>query len=254
VSSTPELVPALVGVPRTALWTLYCRAVFAERGVIDDPVAVQIKRDLGADLRRELGPPARSFAERALYFDSELRSFLSRHPGASVVSLGEGLETQRFRVEGYGRWTTVDLPAVLEVRERFIAPDARHVHRPESVTDLAWLDALESRPVFVVAQGLFMYLKPESVKAILEALAGREEVSIIFDVVPPWVWALSRLRPRLGRSMTLPAMQWGASASGLRGRVQDWLGRSVEPALRSIPLPSGPLPGSYWTVAAVLHL
>lgn len=255
MSRPPEALRRLSGVSRTALWTLYCRATFAERGDLEDPEAIRICRALGDDLRRELGPPARSFAERSRTFDRELQAFLDTHPGAPVVSLGEGLETQRFRVRGYGRWITVDLKEALAVRELFIQPDPTHQHLATCATDLRWFEALDPTPTFVVAQGLFMYLHPGQVASILQRLDRREgPVKLMFDVVPRWVWALSRLSPPLGRSLRLPPMGWGSSASGLRRRLAEWLGRDPHSTLRPIPLPRALSGRAFETIAAVLDL
>lgn len=245
-------------VQRTAVWTLHCRAAFAERGLLEDPVGIsirdQLERGLGSKLVRELGRPAPSFAERATIFDDELRQFLQAHPGAQVVSLGEGLETQRFRVDGYRQWTTVDLPDVIAMRERYIQPDARHLHRSESATSPDWIDGLDEGPTFVVAQGLFMYLPTEQIGDLLRRIDARGDATLMFDVVPPWVWAVSRLRPPLGRSLRLPPMTWGTRAAPLLERLARWLGRFVSPRFRAVPLPSGPLPGRYETVAAIVPL
>jgi len=242
VNRSAEALQALRGVHRTSVWTLHCRAAFAEQGVIDDPHAVRIRdgltRDHALDLRRAFGPPAKSFAIRARVFDEVLQSFLCRHPGAEVVSLGEGLETQRFRVEGYERWTSVDVESVIRLRERFIEPDPRHVHRIGSATDLQWLRNLQPGPLFVVAQGLFMYLDPRETADLFRALEQRGDVTIMFDVVPPWVALLSRLRPPLGRSLRLPTMSWGVRADRIAHELEGWLDRDVDLDLHDIPLPT----------------
>ncbi|MEM9696912.1 MAG: class I SAM-dependent methyltransferase, partial [Myxococcota bacterium] len=62
--------PELQGVPRTALWTLHCRAAFAERGLIEDREAIRIRNALvPRDLRRDFGRPAPSFARFFLDFN-----------------------------------------------------------------------------------------------------------------------------------------------------------------------------------------
>lgn len=248
--------PSLEGVARTALWTLYCRAAYAERGVIHDPEAIAIRDQLDP-MRGVFGAPGPSFALRARDFDRRLQTFLDRHPDASVVSLGEGLETQRFRVTGYGRWCTVDLPEVLAVRARFIPPDDHHRHLPGSASDLAWRSALGDGPAAVVAQGLFMYLPEREVATILRSLADRGNVFVLFDVVPPWLSRLSRLRPPVAGDLRLPPMPWGVSARGLPDHVTRWLGAPVPAdalAVWRIPMPSGPVPFRFFSAAAALHL
>lgn len=245
---------ALGGVPRTMLWTLHCRASHARRGLLDDPEAIRIADALGPRLGRSFGWPDVAFAERARRFDAALRAFLDAHPGATVVSLGEGLETQAHRVRGYGAWWTVDLPEALAVRARFLPPDARHRHLPGSATDLAWLDALGAGPSFVVAQGLFMYLPRADVAAILRGWATRARATgataaLMFDVVPPWVAALSRFRAPVSLGLRIPRMPWGAGEAALRALVAGAVGGPHDLTVEATPLPSGPVP-----VAGRTHL
>lgn len=244
---------ALEGVARTALWTLHCRASYAARGVLEDPEAERIAAGLDAQLLARLGPPNRCFADRAAHFDAALRRYLAAHPEAPVVSLGEGLETQRFRVQGYGRWTSVDLPEVLAVRERFIAADVNHTHIAGSATDHArWWPALGEGPAFVVAQGLFMYLDERDVSALVEALADRGEVGLVFDVVPPWLSALSRFRPPMSRGLRVPRMPWGTDGAGLRERLRRWAGPGAEVTVSRLDMPGGPLPIQLPTAGATV--
>jgi O-methyltransferase involved in polyketide biosynthesis len=153
--------PGLTGVPETMLWTLYNRAMEARRDdrVLDDPEAIRIFDAIDYDFARSFGDPDAAHAVRARECDRLVRAFLAAHPGATVVSLGEGLETQALRVDdGKVRWLSVDLPEAMRVRERFLPATARRRHLAVSALDPAWLDAVEdpARGVFVVAQGLLM--------------------------------------------------------------------------------------------------
>lgn len=231
----------LEGVARTMLWTLYCRAHFAERGVLEDPEAIRIRDGLHVDLRRAFGRPDDCFARRARLFDERVRAFLEAHPGATVVSLGEGLETQRYRVAGYGAWITVDLPEVIRVRDRYITADAQHRHLGQSATDLSWTDAVPAGPAIVVAQGLLMYLPKAEVRALVQGVAGFAG-ALVFDVVPPWVSRLTRFRVPMTPSFRVPAMPWGARGPSLQSDLQSWLAPGARVELMSTPLPSGPMP------------
>ena len=56
-------------------------------------------------------------------FDAAVRRFLGSHPAGTVVALGEGLETQFWRLDnGQVRWLTVDLPETMDLRHRLL-PD-----------------------------------------------------------------------------------------------------------------------------------
>lgn len=208
------------GVAETLLWTLFHRAEEARRpdAVLRDPIAVDLVDGIDFPFAERFGEatPARAQwqALRAKGFDRVARGFLAAHPGATVAALGEGLETQRWRVDdGHVRWVSVDLPEIIALRRRFL-PEAPRTRLVEcSVTDLAWLDAVDaSTPVLVTAQGLLMYLAPAEVHALLGAIAQRiPRGTIVFDAVsrrlskrsirggvgapgeyqpPPWTWGI----------------------------------------------------------------
>ena len=113
----------LKDVPETMLWTLHNRASEAMRhdGIINDDRAVTIYKNIKYDYEKSFGKADASHAIRSLDFDREIRRFLSRNPNGTIVNLGEGLETQRFRIdETQALWITVDLPEAIEIRERYI--------------------------------------------------------------------------------------------------------------------------------------
>jgi O-methyltransferase involved in polyketide biosynthesis len=161
-------VPGLTDVSETMLWALHNRACEARRhgGVLIDPDSVRIQDAIDYDFTRQFGHPAGSLAVRAAAIDRALRHWLERHPDGRVVSLGEGLETQVRRVDnGRMRWLSVDLPSAIRLRERFLAPTDRFRHIAESALDRNWMGSVDpSASVFIVAQGLLMYLEPEMVR------------------------------------------------------------------------------------------
>ena len=214
--------PALRDVPETALWTLYHRAEEARRGgVFRDPEAIRIVEAIDYPFRRRFGPPTPAFAGRALAFDREVQAFLTAEPTGQVVCLGEGLETQRFRVDnGRVKWMTVDLPQSVEVRERFIRPDERHVHVACDATDTTWLNAVNTeRPCLMTAQGLLMYLSPTEVRTLFQRIAERcPNCVLVFDAIPPWLRWWTRKGWPTGPRYSAPPMDWT-----LRANEQDVL-------------------------------
>src|SRR3954468_21084425 len=116
----------LAGVPETLLWTLWQRAVEARRpdAVLDDPKAVEVVDAVEYPFAERFGDGA-GFAQwqalRVLRFDAEVRRFLEANADGTVVALGEGLETQFWRVDnGRVRWVTVDVPETIAVRQRLL--------------------------------------------------------------------------------------------------------------------------------------
>jgi hypothetical protein len=113
----------LEGVPETLLWNLYNRAVEALRAdaLLRDPLAVELVDGIDYPFERFGEQMSQWHALRVLCFDREVRRFLRARPGGTVVGLGEGLETQFWRVDdGRVRWLTVDLPETVEVRRRLL--------------------------------------------------------------------------------------------------------------------------------------
>src|SRR5450631_3912223 len=162
-----QITPDIAGVSETMLWALHNRASEARRrdGILVDPDCVRIHEAIDYDFERQFGDPVGSLAVRAAEIDRALRRWRERHPNGFVVSLGEGLETQVRRVDnGRVRWLSVDLPNAIRLRECFLAPTDRFHHIGVSALDVTWMDAVDpSSGVFIVAQGLLMYLESEAV-------------------------------------------------------------------------------------------
>jgi O-methyltransferase involved in polyketide biosynthesis len=221
------IVPGLAGVSETMLWALHNRASEARRhdGVLVDPDSVRIHDAIDYDFARHFGNPAGSLAVRAAEIDRALRRWFERNPDGCVVSLGEGLETQVRRIDnGRVHWLSVDLPDAIRLRERFLSPTDRFRHIGMSVLDPAWMDAVDpSAGVFIVAQGLLMYLEPEMVRQLFCRIATRfPGAEMVFDVVPHWFsrWTL------LGLNQTphyrLPVMPWGINRDELEPVLRQW--------------------------------
>ncbi|MDB5372218.1 MAG: class SAM-dependent methyltransferase [Belnapia sp.] len=239
--------PALTGVPETMLWPLFQRATESLRpdGVLRDPESVRIMRALDYDFVGHFGVPGGSLAARAAAIDRAIIAWLARHPAGQVVSLGEGLETQSRRVDnGRMRWLSVDLPESIALREAFLPPTDRFRHMAISALDPAWMAGLDAaEPIFIVAQGLLMYLPPEAVRGLFAGIAaGLPGATLVFDTVPPW---LSRLTLR-GLQQTprykLPPMPWGIARGDIARTLRRWCPGIGPVEFLSYALPRG-VPG-----------
>jgi len=233
--------PGLGGVSETLLWTLWQRALEARRPdcLIADPLAVELIDRIEYPFAERFGD---SFGQlqalRTKCFDREVRRFLQRHPAGTVVALGEGLETQFWRVDnGAVRWVGVDLPEVEELRARLLPADERVTSRAESVLDLGWLEELAGGPTLVTAQGLLMYLRREDVDLIvarlIEASAGGD---FVFDAMPPWLVERSRAGKLARQGYEPPPWHWALDAAEAR-RLATLSSRIA--GVRALPLPRG---------------
>jgi O-methyltransferase involved in polyketide biosynthesis len=217
----------LHGVPETMLWTLHARAseFHEQRGVLRDARAAALVELIDCDFTRRFGPPNRLFAVRAALLDRAIRRWAARHPTGLVVSLGEGLETQAWRVDnGSLRWLSVDLPESMFAREVFLQPSGRFAHLAADVTGSNWVSHVDaSQGVFFVAQGLFMYLQPSSVEMVIKRLAAAfPGAELAFDVVPRWLSAATCAPATPGQHFSLPPMPWGLDRNEIGPTLRAW--------------------------------
>ena len=250
----------LEGVEETLLWNLYQRASEAgqPKTVLRDPRAVALLGQLSYPFAERFGPPSLGQwqALRAACFDREVKSFLVEHPAGTVVALGEGLETQFWRVDnGHVRWLTVDLPGVIALRDELLPRESDRQRMVAcSALDEAWMAQVPDGPVLLTAQGLLMYFLPDDVRAFLARLADRfPGSSLIFDGVPPW-FSNRTMRGQMttGHGYTTPPMPWALDAAELtrlraipgvhavselrRPRGRGVVNGLLLPALRTVPI------------------
>ena len=192
----------------TLLGNLGRRAAAARLGALNDPVAVEVVDRLDYDFA-DVARGARLHAVRVATFDEAVRRFLRTHPAGTVVALGEGLETQFWRLDnGQVRWLTVDLPETMELRHRLLADGTRQSSYSGSALDLGWLDALDpATPILVTAQGLLPYFQRDQVHGLIAGIAERLPGSLlVFDVLPEVM--LTMVRRASGRERDLAVRLW----------------------------------------------
>ncbi|WP_431958123.1 class I SAM-dependent methyltransferase [Nocardia lijiangensis] len=243
----------LTGVPETLLWPLYGRVAEARRpdGLLRDARAVRVFDGIDYPFEERFGRPSPVFALRARCFDKAVDEFLARKPDATVVVLGEGLETQFWRVDnGRMRWLTVDLPETLEVRNKLLPDSGRRSSLACSAFDTRWMDEVDpSNGVCIVAQGLLMYFARAEVDRLIAACAERFPGAVmVFDTLPTWLvrsapggsWLSTLFMRGRGssdgpRRYRLPRMAWGTGFGELN-RI-----RRLHPAIsvRDIHFPPG---------------
>jgi O-methyltransferase involved in polyketide biosynthesis len=210
----------LDGVSATALWTLHNRASEAKRsdGVIRDPWAVTLFDAISYDYRK-FGRPNQSHGLRALAFDGAARTYLTAHPKASVVALAEGLQTSFWRLDRAGvanelTWYSVDLPSVMELREKLLPHHERVVPLAQSALDRSWMERVDdSRGVFITAEGLLMYLEPDGALGLIRECAARfPGGQMMFDSIPRWLSARTLKGLKLSDRYIAPPMPFSLTA------------------------------------------
>jgi len=235
---TPRITLDLKGVPETMLWPLFSRAgtSILDRAFFDDPMAIELFNRIDYNFAR-FGPVAQWHAIRSKYTDGLITSYLSRFPNAQVVALGEGIETQFWRVDnGSVRWLSVDLPESISLRRQLLPEHARLTELPLSALDPALTKHIDpSQGLFVTAAGLFMYFTEVDLRQLLLRIAHArkgQEVDVFFDTIPPRLSRKSQKGWVLENGYTAPKMPYGTTRRGVRELV-----KSV-PELRVVASPS----------------
>jgi O-methyltransferase involved in polyketide biosynthesis len=171
----------LGSVQKTLLLPLWGRAVEAAKPhpLLVDRTAVEIIATIDYDF---------STIARSLHTDRTIRGFLARHPDATFVNLGCGLDTT-FEQADNGRlnWYDLDLPDVIELRKRYIPEGPRRRLLACSLLGEAWLRQIGTADaIFFLASGVFYYLEEAQMKAFLARLANVFPGSqILFDSCSP---------------------------------------------------------------------
>jgi O-methyltransferase involved in polyketide biosynthesis len=207
----------LDGVSATTLGTLRNRAVEAmhPRSGFEDPEAVRLYESIDYDFTR-FGWHSQTQALRARAMDLALREYLAAHPAATVVALGEGLQTTYWRL---GRpdvdWLSVDMAPVIELRARLLPAEPKVTALATSALDRSWLDTVNpGHGVFITAEGLFMYLQRTDVISLIADCARRfPGGQLIFDSIPAWYSAKTLAGLRLTDRYTTPPMPFSLSVS-----------------------------------------
>lgn len=158
----------------TLLVPLVCKARETEkdRPILSDPMAPQLVQRIDYNFS-SLKIPKKTqvtLCIRAKQFDQYAREFLDEHPFGTVLHLGCGLDTRYFRVNnGNVEWYDLDYPDVIALRRQFNDEKGRYHLIPSSVTDLRWINSIADKtgPVLIIAEGLFMYLHEDEVKALI---------------------------------------------------------------------------------------
>lgn len=210
-------VSGLEPIEQTALLTEYCRALDsrASRPILGDTWADATVGKIDYDFTALAATPSvvPLVALRAKMLDERIGGFIRGHSEAVVVDLGAGFSSAIHRVDpppGVG-WYSVDLPAVIAIREALLPPRSGEHTVAASLLEPNWVDDIPSdRPAMVFADGLVAFLDEPSVRAILRRITSHFASGMIaFNDYGP-VGRANRLMGRLAtsRKTNSPHSQW----------------------------------------------
>lgn len=173
----------------TLLVPLYCKYLESQKEspIIKDEKAIEIVNGIEYDYE-QLKIPKQTYVTiciRAKQFDNYVKNFLMDEPDSMVIHLGCGFDSRFNRVDNNKvEWYDLDFPEVIELRKHFYKETDRYHLISSSVMELNWIDSLnaKNKPVIILAEGLFMYLKGEEVKSLIITLQEKFPGStLIFD-------------------------------------------------------------------------
>ncbi len=199
-SAHSSLIENLTGVPRTLLIPLVARAQASASFPLLDPHD-RYAQELLTAMRAEVetfGHDAPTFVNvlwRTGLIKTLGRDFFSRAPQSPGINLGAGL-AHYFQWLGNGKntWMDVDLEQVIDLRQSFIPKSSSLCHNQAmDITQPGWWNRLalrerdQKRPVFVVCEGVLMYLQPCKVHSIIREIGENapEGSELVMDFVSP---------------------------------------------------------------------
>ena len=173
----------------TYLATLYGKALdaAAAQPILGDRFAAEAVARIDYDFKKLKLPNGGDITlpMRAWHFDQWTRAFLAAHSQSTVLHLGCGLDTRVYRIDPgpQVRWYDIDFPDVIELRKQLYPDRVGYQPIGASVTDVSWLDAIPGdSPVFVVVEGLMMYLHEKDGTALFRRITDQfSSGQIAFD-------------------------------------------------------------------------
>ncbi len=234
----------LTGVSETALLTLYGRADQASRPdpIIDDPMAIRLVESIDFDFEK-FGRKGQEMALRSLAVDRCAVGYLAKHPEATVVALAEGFQTSFWRLNSalphaQFHWVSVDLPPVIQLRQRLLPHSPRITDLAQSALDYRWMPKVDrSNGVFITAEGLLMYLQPhEAMGLVAECAKQFPGGQMFFDLPPIFVKKLAPRGLLSSRRYRVPPMPFSLSTRQLANLASTMPGVR---AVHDIPMPKG---------------
>lgn len=168
---------------------------------------------------------------RTRIFRDLARAYLQAHPAGRVVNLGCGLSHYfQWLDNGQARMTDADLPDVIALRRELLPPPGeRHDLAELDLCQPGWWDRLglpagrDAAPVFLMSEGVLMYLRPEAVAAILAEFGARAPAGSVFAFDAMCWLAAGRARQHPSVRHTQAEFAWGPRRTGDLARAHPRL-------------------------------
>lgn len=175
---------------------------------------------------------------RSLHTDSMALGFIEKHPEATIVNIGCGMDTTFNRIDnGKIMFYELDLPDVIELRKIFYKDSDRHKTIASSFLNTDWFDEIKVRDgLLFLAGGVLYYFKEEQIKKFfIKAADYFKECDFFFD-------SLSPMGIKIGKKQILKKGDMGMPMDGGWGlksikTLEKWDKRIK--VINSIPMSKG---------------
>ncbi|MGX9136395.1 class I SAM-dependent methyltransferase [Rummeliibacillus sp. JY-2-4R] len=173
----------------TLLITLYAKALDSrsQTSILRDFKAEEMVQMIDYDFEKLKNFGNDIMVVRAKQLDEWLSAFLIKHPDATILNLGCGLDTRIARINPPSsvHFFDVDFPEVIELRKSFFPKKTGYEMIPSSVNEMDWLNQIpKDKPTMIIIEGMLEYLTELEVKALLNRLTNYfPNGQIAFDVM-----------------------------------------------------------------------
>lgn len=188
----------MTALPRTLFIALAARARGAQSFPSLDPHdghAERLLQDSGAQVHTSAAdhPTVMNVLWRTQLIKQLGLDFFEKHPHSTGVNLGSGLAHYfQWLDNAHNRWIDVDLPEVIALRNTLLPLQSeRCQHKALDITTPGWWRRLglhrHQEPVFIVCEGVLMYLQPQQVRDFLREIGENapEGSELVCDFISP---------------------------------------------------------------------
>lgn len=180
-------------VQETLLLPLWGRAYETQKNKprLVDNKAVEILNEIDYDfstIAKTQSLSQHGWIARSLHTDKLVLEFIEKHPEATIVNIGCGMDTTFSRIDnGKIMFYELDLPDVIAVRKNFYKETNRHQTIASSFLNIEWFEKIQVKDgLLLLAGGVFMYFREEQIKMFfLQAANYFKNCEIFFDALSP---------------------------------------------------------------------
>ncbi len=172
------------------LWGRACETQRKHPRLMDEK-AVEIIQAIDYDfseIEKTQGMSQHGWVARSMHTDTMARAFITKHPGATIVNIGCGLDTTFSRIDnGKILFYELDLPDVIALRKNFYQDSERHQSIAASFLETVWFDNIVvGDGLLFLAGGVLMYFEEAQIRDFFLAAADHfGTCDFYFDALSP---------------------------------------------------------------------